>query len=93
MNYNLSPKQRALQQPDFPKAHRSLIESDVLEYSLQVALAQYVEEQARCDQHDPASKYWKIAGAHGFLFTLRNLVEVSTAPKAVDTVNLTQNLK
>lgn len=93
MNYNISPKKRALMDTAFAKRHQELIESPNLEYSLEVALAEYVESLARDDQKDPAAKFERIAGAHSFLFTLRNLGSEPTKPAIEDLTNLGLNRK
>lgn len=91
MNYNLSPKTRAFQDAKFPGTHHALIESDALEFSLETALAEYAQHLALNTSEAPICLYYKLAGAHEFLFTLRNLAEKSEAPAVHDTVNLSQN--
>lgn len=93
MNYNLEPKARALKDSAWAREHRKLIEGDIFETSAQIAMAQYVLAISGGRSLKPSERAHKIAGAHEFLATLRNLAEKAEAPKIVDETNLGQNMQ
>jgi hypothetical protein len=91
VNYNISPKAKARATPQFIGTHHALIESPQLEKSLEVALAEYARLLALNTSEEPRALHFKLAGAHEFLITLRNLAEQPEAPRIVTTDNLSQN--
>lgn len=96
MNYNPTPKESFLSDPDAAKSHHQLVESDALRQSLAAALAQYTRRQSILTPTDLGSAamiFMRIQGAQEFVETFLNLAETVNPPITLDAANLSTNVR
>jgi len=72
--------------PNFARQHRGIVQSETVELSFDVALAEYMQYLTR--EPDPLAAYWRGVGAQQFVKLFRNLVEEASLPKASEGINL-----
>lgn len=93
MNYNQTPKEAALANKEFEQAHRKLVESAIVENSLQITLREFSHQITRESPPNAEAAYWRIRGAEEFVRLFRNLSERPELPKHEDATNLGLNRK
>ena len=90
-NINPTPKQRFMSSKDAVAAHRSLMQRDDLQMSLDFALLEYQRRVVQSINDSMAGAgHLRIVGALEFLSTLKSLAESMPTPVLVDHDNLNQ---
>lgn len=97
MNYNPTPRNELMKNPESIKAHHALVESETLRHHLRVSLQ---EMQMRASANTDASNlqlcaaaHLRMLGAQDFVEIFLNLVEQAVAEPKKDSTNLPENVR
>lgn len=96
MNYNPTPKDTFVADPDAVRAHHALVEMGSLQKAMSAALAQYARKQSALTPNDLGSAamiFMRMQGAHELAETFLNLAEAPAAPTVLDSSNLVTNIR